>query len=103
MHRYHVQFEDEGETVWEAIDAVDPGGAFARCQKLHPTAKMLQAQRQGVEGISFGAGGVTRYEAPRVQRAPKTEPRPPRPPRPTDRDGIMPFYDEVVREDYPPF
>lgn len=96
MHHYEVKFLTKGgrEKI-EQFEACDPGNAFARCQKLFPGATMLAAIR---DGGFMGGSGRTIFSPPPVQRDPIKEPRPARAPRQNERDGIMPFYDEVIGE-----
>lgn len=95
MHTYKVEFTNEvGEGIWESIEAPGPGEAFAKCQKLHPGAIMLQAVRRQLRAGEVV--GATVYNPPPVQRDPVKEPHPFRVPKPSEKDGTMPFYDSVV-------
>lgn len=98
MHTYKVKYQDAetGETKIEPIEGVDAGSAFARCQKQHPGATMLQCTREQVTCGKVIAW--TEYCAPAVQRDPLREPRPCRTPRKDEKDGVMPFYDECISE-----
>lgn len=91
MHVYHIKFRTpEGTYETEEVDGCDPGNAFAKCQKAHPGAVMLMGTRQH----RIKKWRIT-YEPPPIQRDAEKQPRPARPPKRTERDGIMPFYDEA--------
>lgn len=91
MYAYKVKYRDETGDHFANIEGVDPGNAFAKCQKLHPGALVLQAIRQHAK-----SGWKMVVDAPPIQRDAHREPRPAGPPKSSDRDGVMPFYDEVI-------
>lgn len=98
MYTYQIKLRTtEGKYETKEIEGCDPGNAFAKCQKANPGAVMLQAECRSKNPENPYRGAVTRYEALPIQRDPVKEPRPARPPKPKERDGIMPFYDEVVK------
>lgn len=94
--RYDVEFETaEGEMQTAQYHSVNPGAAFALCQKANPGCTMLHATaHSGVQGFE----ARTDYEPPPVQRDPIKEPKPCRAPKPDEKDGTMPFYDQVKSE-----
>lgn len=95
--RYDVEFETpDGETrIAEYHNINNPGTAFALCQKANPGCTMLHATaHSGVKGFE----ARTDYEPPPVQRDPVREPRPYRAPQRDEKDGTMPFYDQVKSE-----
>lgn len=94
--RYQVEYRNDGDSQskYEEFDTCkDAGMAFARCQKLHPGAKMIHCMAFNEE-TGYGTAQMP-HDPPPVQRDPVKEPRPCRAPKPNERDGVMPFYDEV--------
>lgn len=96
MHTYQIKFTDDEGEHFERVESCDPGSAFARCQKAHPGAVMVEAARR--ETSQGRTVAYTAYPAPPVQRDPVKEPRPCCAPHRDELDGIMPFYDEVVKK-----
>jgi hypothetical protein len=95
--KYDVVFRTpEGEikaiTYW---GLPNPGVAFAQCQKENPGCTMLHATAKSKIGDSLAK---TDYDPPPVQRDPVKPPRPYRALKPDEKDGVMPFYDEVKSE-----
>lgn len=90
---YHVDFTLDGEAKSKVIDATDAGHAFATCLKENPGALLVKAWVQGEHDF----GGYCEFDPPPVQREPQKELRPCRALKPKEREGIMPFYDEVLR------
>lgn len=100
--RYQVEFADkDGKLKLEEFEEChDAGMAFARCQQKHPEGKMIRCT---AFGRSYGEGHMT-HEAPPVQRDPEKVPGlgAHKPPKPTEKDGTMPFYDEVISDETAP-
>lgn len=91
--KYEVDYELDGktkrDTFWGCKDA---GMAFAKCQKANPGATMLHCTAISGTGNLIGK---MEHVPPPVQRDPlKDVSRPPVKGR--RKDGIMPFYDEVL-------
>lgn len=101
--RYLIEYVDKaGFLQSESLVAVDPGSAFAKCQKKYPGATMKKAK---CYGRTQGGEGWATFDPPRVQRDPLPEPRVPRPLKPDDRSCVFDFYDhdQVVKERPNPF
>lgn len=97
MHTYQIRFTDDEGEHFERVEGCDPGSAFARCQKAYPGAVMVEAVRQQIDH-NGNLVAKTVHPALPVQRDAQKEPRPCRAPHKDERDGIMPFYDEVVEK-----
>jgi hypothetical protein len=96
---YHVDYELNGQVhTQKDIWASNPGVAIAECQKMFPKAKMIKAW---IDGSWKDGYGYTEFLAPPVQRDPVKEPKPYHAPKRNDREGVMPFYDEVLIEAEP--
>ena len=89
---YRVDFTLNKAPGSKVFTADNAGTAFAKCLKENPTAVLVKAWVQGV------SGGYCEFDPPAVQRAPRVEPRPARALKPDEKDGVMPFYDEVLRK-----
>jgi len=96
MHNYDVQYELDGETEWERIEAADPGHAFAKAQEMFPGAKMLKALRSwGYLNSAWSA--CTEYEPPPVRREIKPQPRAFSRKKAEANTATFPFYDQVKK------
>lgn len=96
--RYNVEFLTSGNAPGREQygDCKDAGMAFAQCQKDHPNCKMVRAT--AMSGTPpYNATMEHEYPSP-MQRPHVEEPRPARAPTADERDGVMPFYDEVLRQ-----
>lgn len=91
--RYQVEFKEDGKQAFEDFENCDSAGfAFAKCQKLHPNAQMIHCTASsGIDGFE----AKMEHDYVPVQRPPEKPVRPARPPKPDEKDGVMPFYDEV--------
>lgn len=91
--KYYVDYEEGGAQKQEKfLDCQDAGMAFALCQKAHPLGKMLHCRASsGITGLEAHID----YDPVPVQRDPVKEPRPARAPRKTEREGVMPFFDQA--------
>jgi hypothetical protein len=94
MHNYDVQYELDGETEWERIEAADPGHVFAKAQEMFPEAKILKALRSG---FYHSPECWTEYEPPPVRREIKPQPRAFSRKKTKANTATFPFYDQVKK------
>ena len=96
MHNYDVQYELDGETEWERIEAADPGHAFAKAQEMFPEAKLLKALRSGGY-LNSAWSAWTEYEPPLIRREIKPQPRAFSRKKGKANTATFPFYDQVKK------
>ena len=94
MHNYDVQYQLDGETEWERIEAADPGNAFAKAQMMFPGAKILKALRSGGY-LNSRWSAWTEHEPPPVRR--EIKPRAFGPKKAEANTATFPFYDRVKK------
>lgn len=92
---YTIEYQDEeGVHTEEHPDCGNVGTAFALCLKKHPGAKLIKGR---TERFLVGHELWIDYTPPPTQRDPVTEPLSARKPKRDDKEGVMPFYDEVQK------
>lgn len=89
---YNVDYELDGISETQRVEAANPGEAFAKCLKLLPAAKLIKCWIYGKIGDT---AWQQEWEPPPVAREIKPDPRPPRPLKLENYDCVLPFYDEV--------
>lgn len=100
-HVYQVEFDLDGELKQEPYEASNPGMAFAKCLKENPSATLIKAIRWGkIPAGPLSQYAQINYDPPKVQRPPRSEPKPVNPTKiPAPDEMVFPFFESCRRKE----